>query len=678
MFNKKREDELSRDRKRRRLSSMNPSRKPSTPSFPSSPLVTEPRETKLAELTREHPRVPTPDSSIVVKRESSDLSSTSEDEKPSLSKTKPRSQPKAPAISPWLASRSPHRNSLPIHSEDEEDKIKSRKPTPPLWNENGFLGSSSSSSSSESSDSDGWQPGFLQRKKTKLKKKKNTTGGRKLKPRKMAAKEQVDSDSEQSEKDGVSRKASDDRAKSDEFNDTEVTAPKPPEKQLLGGSDLDSDGSESGVRGERSSDHTKSDEVSEPVEKRPGLLQGSDLDSDDSEEEEEKRSPIEQKDLPSDDSDSENEWKSKVPVSDHGDEKKQPTSDNEQSHSSVKGVKVVSRRSHARLESSSDSEEEEEERLEVGRRLGKSPAALEPSERKTSTLSPKKPSQEGHQLTKPNSSSKKRPLEEKTQYTSLDDKSSSRSSPALQEKSAQKLPKKSKDGLKPNPEGHKSHHTNPDPHKPAKPVEKRPHNLTHKEEPRKRVLEKSSDSHDSSPAKKLRLVDIDFTCGRMGFQKPPLKSSQLRKPKPHSPMKYHSPGVNGSRVKPFSQQNRAHPQPSGDAMRVVSSHASNVLKASPLFGRNGKVASHSTLSATPTSLNHSTKIGHTHKSPAPTNSAHSLNSTPGSGRSPDIFAQKDAILAAKFPQKRKHLTEQSSLKHSRTDFSRKPALPPHL
>ena len=244
-----------------------------------------------------------------------------------------------------------------------------------------------------------------------------------------------------------------------------------------------------------------------------------------------------------------------------------------------------------------------------------------------------------------------------------------------------------KDAARPQLESHKNA-TKFDPHRtaPARQLESK-----EKKDSRRRPGE----AEESSPAKKLRLFDIDFTGGR-GRSNPPPKGpprgSLLKKLKSQLPYRPHmhpkqSPSAPtlGNRVKPTEsdRSTTVHRDDKTDRPRVVNSGASNVLRASPHLGKNGRIPAPSpsinNTHSSPASQEHSRKHG---TLPAP--SSHSLlgqdpskplaPSNP-STRHTDTFAQKDAILAAKFPQKRQQLIEHgSSEKLPRTDTSRNSSL----
>lgn len=131
-----------------------------------------------------------------------------------------------------------------------------------------------------------------------------------------------------------------------------------------------------------------------------------------------------------------------------------------------------------------------------------------------------------------------------------------------------------------------------------------------REEPRKR----GPDSSTPSPAKKLRLIDIDFTGGRMRQSLcPPPKSG--RHP--------------GSLAKPRTQAGRHALGSAHDRkLKAVPANASNILKIS----KPVKPVSKPLHSSKPSQL---------------------PRKKPAQDKKRDPLTHKDAVLAAKFPQKRK-------------------------
>lgn len=131
-----------------------------------------------------------------------------------------------------------------------------------------------------------------------------------------------------------------------------------------------------------------------------------------------------------------------------------------------------------------------------------------------------------------------------------------------------------------------------------------------REDPRKR----ETDSTTSSPVKKLRLIDIDFTGGRMRQSTFPLPPKSARH--------------NTNSGKPRTQTSRYGLGSGQDRkLKAVPANASNILKLS----KPVKPVSHSLHSSKPSQL---------------------LSKKPAQDRR-DPLTHKDAVLAAKFPQKRK-------------------------
>ena len=215
----------------------------------------------------------------------------------------------------------------------------------------------------------------------------------------------------------------------------------------------------------------------------------------------------------------------------------------------------------------------------------------------------------------------------------------------------------------------------------AKPSEKKA--PEHKDQTRKRPLETSLEkplTQDTSPAKKLRLVDIDFTGGKMrnnaaAFAKASSKVSLMKKLKLQaqrhhlSPGKHHPHSGTHSPKLPTSSAHRHQSDRStsdkDERHRIVSSNASNVLKVTPLLGKNGQVTTQHTVRSSvngrAASIHFGSDADHT-----PVSTHRNLTTEPKSSRSKleethtDMFAHKDAVLAAKFPQKRKLVSEQCS------------------
>ena len=229
---------------------------------------------------------------------------------------------------------------------------------------------------------------------------------------------------------------------------------------------------------------------------------------------------------------------------------------------------------------------------------------------------------------------------------------------------------------------HGSEVSKTDEQKPAKPSEKRA--PEYKDQIRKRPLEKSLENpqtQDTSPAKKLRLVDIDFTGGKMKnnpatTSKVSSRVSLMKKLKLQAMKHHHGPGkqyllssTHSPKLSTSLAQKHQSDRSNSDKderQRIVSSNASNVLKVAPLLGKNGQVTTQQTVArnssngrATSTHFgsdgNHTPLTTHRNSTTESKSSKSKLEETHA-----DMFAQKDAILAAKFPQKRKLVSEQCS------------------
>ena len=144
------------------------------------------------------------------------------------------------------------------------------------------------------------------------------------------------------------------------------------------------------------------------------------------------------------------------------------------------------------------------------------------------------------------------------------------------------------------------------------------------------------------------------------------KASLMKKLKMQSPHKYHhTPGKhhllhgNGPRL----QSTQRHQRDKEDPPRVVSSSATNVLKAAPppLLGKNGRISVHQAQGRTAGKQLGSNSNQTTVVSMNTTSSESDMSRVEAAHT--DLFAQKDAILAAKFPQKRKLVSEQGSSPH---------------
>ena len=169
--NRKKEDALSLEQKRRRLSSMNSTRLPSTSIPTAQLLITSPVDravlsTRNLEVGEERGKLETP--SAVKAQDSSNLSSlsSSEDSDTNMERTTAhRPSPPPSTVTP----RSP--SSATFHTtgkvSPESDSSSEKNLTQPTHKaQNGHFATSSSSASSES-ESDDWEPKFMKRKKKK-------------------------------------------------------------------------------------------------------------------------------------------------------------------------------------------------------------------------------------------------------------------------------------------------------------------------------------------------------------------------------------------------------------------------------------------------------------------------------------------------------------------------------
>ena len=153
------------------------------------------------------------------------------------------------------------------------------------------------------------------------------------------------------------------------------------------------------------------------------------------------------------------------------------------------------------------------------------------------------------------------------------------------------------------------------------------------------IRKRTPETAQSSPAKKLRLIDIDFTGGRMRQSLLPPQRPFRPKTHPHGLASRHSSGPGGDRK-----------------LKQVTANASNVLK-SPRPVKPAPIPLHSPHPSRP--VQHS----------------HTPSKRPAHDGKRDPLAHKDAVLAAKFPQKRK-LLEDSAPSQLRGHKSSKPK-PPH-
>ena len=160
------------------------------------------------------------------------------------------------------------------------------------------------------------------------------------------------------------------------------------------------------------------------------------------------------------------------------------------------------------------------------------------------------------------------------------------------------------------------------------------------------IRKRTPETTQSSPAKKLRLIDIDFTGGRM-------RQSLLPPQRPFRP----AGGPARPKTHPHGLASRHSSGPGGDRkLKQVTANASNVLK-SPRPVKPAPIPLHSPHPSRP--VQHS----------------HTPSRRPAHDGKRDPLAHKDAVLAAKFPQKRK-LLEDSAPSQLRGHKSSKPK-PPH-
>ncbi|XP_064399100.1 uncharacterized protein LOC135345610 isoform X2 [Halichondria panicea] len=198
----------------------------------------------------------------------------------------------------------------------------------------------------------------------------------------------------------------------------------------------------------------------------------------------------------------------------------------------------------------------------------------------------------------------------------------------------------------------------PHPDHKAKSVQ-RNHNKSEHSSTTKRPLDRSTHNDDST-AKKLRLVDIDFTGGKMRspFSQPkpsskltPLKKLRLQSQKSHhGPLSVHS--------KPKSSDGKLHTSRKEEHKTTDKKPSVHKLtspeKSSKQISSTTKDGHHRKNDLFKKSSHDSTKRSHDHVKKSHDSSKKSHDS---SGR--ELFAHKNAILAAKFPQKRNLVPEHS-------------------
>ncbi len=177
----------------------------------------------------------------------------------------------------------------------------------------------------------------------------------------------------------------------------------------------------------------------------------------------------------------------------------------------------------------------------------------------------------------------------------------------------------------------------------------------------KRPLDRSGHNDDST-AKKLRLVDIDFTGGKMrpphlSQTKPSSKLTPLKKLRLQSQKGHHGPLSIHSRPK-SSIDGKVHTSQKEEHKTTEKKPSVHKLtspeKSSKQISSTTKDGHHRKNDLFKKSSHDSTKRSHDHVKRSHDSSKKSHDS---SGR--ELFAHKNAILAAKFPQKRNLLSEHS-------------------
>ena len=216
---------------------------------------------------------------------------------------------------------------------------------------------------------------------------------------------------------------------------------------------------------------------------------------------------------------------------------------------------------------------------------------------------------------------------------------------------------------------------------------------THIDNSRKRPLDKDKTSEADLANKKLRLVDIDFTGGKFrnvpspfapgsasSGQKGAKGSSLIKKLRMQSQKHHHGALSHHSlhKTKTSDSSSTHHTigaregkkEGSGDVSRKSATNSSTSSPSNVLISKIK--STHSSSSAS------NSKKSSSHLESSKSAASHKLKDS-------DLFAQKDAILAAKFPQKRKLISEastgatgshgftSSSLKHHKSDYSSRPS-----
>lgn len=681
-FDKKKEDALNREQKRRRLSSMNV---PRTPTLPVSRLVI--REPQLVGKARPKiqqlhspPETARNDSKAhshssnaasVDQQPLSDLSSSSESESELMS-SKPRAQLSGAAAgfsAPSAQSQSSpaHKHSLEV-SEGEKSENEKNAALFHLQQQNGYF-SVSSSSGSESSDSESWEPDSHWKKTAKQKRKPIKVKEKALKSFTAEQKKKVHKKQKwmrEIELDSVSSAPDSKQEKARTGNHNLPTVKQ--EKDDSGSEESDTCVKKQNMATNAKQERQEAVSECNSFPGKPEAYSSTRLGKKVSK----KHSELE--------SDSDSDGLEEVVVR-----------KDKQARNEGAGRRRLLQDSD--LESRSSEEDDFPSQLQ-SRKAGK---------REVKSSEEKKRSQDSAAVSRAEISGKKssldvaqKSLEGSTQHAKPDDKASSKSIAksasisgsqlaARHDKETHNLPKKTS---KEQPSTHRqtNHAQKTEGHQPPRPVERNNH--SHKDEPRKRP---PADAAESSP-KKLRLVDIDFTGGKVKSFPPKPLLHKRPKLASHTPLKHHH-ALSLHRHAQREEKNRTE---HSSEKRIVSSSATNVLKASPLLSRSSNsssshVGSHTTFPG---------KLRDTENSRAPPLTLHHPPMGKSTGLEPkcdartDIF-QKELILAHKFPQKRKLLSEHSSSsreipsKHPRTadlndrthSMSRtvqKPSLPPHL
>ena len=189
---------------------------------------------------------------------------------------------------------------------------------------------------------------------------------------------------------------------------------------------------------------------------------------------------------------------------------------------------------------------------------------------------------------------------------------------------------------------------------------------SHLDSSRKRPLERDKSADSDLASKKLRLVDIDFTGGKF-----------KNTPSPFAPGSSSSSGQKGtnkgaSLIKKLRIQSQKHhhgalSHHSLHKSKSSSETSSKDSKKTSAHGDSSSSKKHhgpTNLSTSSNVLSTKTKTAHSSSSSKKVSSHGSDSSSKSTSthkvRDSDLFASKDAILAAKFPQKRKLIAEHST------------------